>query len=128
MPNISNELTPLDQAIDDDISKAILESYNFNDTEHQWFSLPARKGGLVIIIPSEVSDIHHVNSRCMTRDQVNKIVNQKQQQPFLEEDMQYPMNHVICAEKEQCDEAKTYRESHSNPKKIFEAITEEKDS
>ena len=56
IPNISNELKPLDKAIDECLLKPILDNYDFTDIERQWFSLPARKGGLGIIIPSEVSD------------------------------------------------------------------------
>ena len=127
IPNISNELKSLDQAIDEYVLKPILENYDFNETERQWFSLPARKGGLGILIPSEVSDVYYVNSRYMTTGLVQKIVHQKQTEVANYEEMPHPQKHVIRAEKEQREAAKScHIKSTLNPEKakIFEAITE----
>ena len=62
----NEDLKRLDQAIDDLFLKPILDNHQFNYSERQWYSLPPRKGGLGIIIPSEVSDSYYQNSRYMT--------------------------------------------------------------
>ena len=66
VPDISHLLIPLDEAINRFIS-TLLNGYNFNDTERQLFSLPAKLGGLGIIIPSKIYDIEYQNSVNLTK-------------------------------------------------------------
>ena len=47
---ISHLLKPLDDAIDTFI-KVLLQGYNFNPTKHVLFSVPAKYGGMGLIIP-----------------------------------------------------------------------------
>ena len=75
VPDISHLLIPLDEAINRLIS-TLLNGYNFNDTndtERQIFSLPAKLGGLGIIIPSKISDIEYQNSVNLTKSTSQKI-------------------------------------------------------
>ena len=50
VPGISHLLKPLDDAIDTFI-KVLLQGYAFNPTERVLFSLPAKYGGMGLIIP-----------------------------------------------------------------------------
>ena len=126
IPDISAELKRLDKAIDEQLLKPILDNHNFNYSERQWYSLPPRKGGLGIIIPSEVSDYFYRNSRYMTTDLVTKIVNQHRPAEN-ENEPQPPQIQLLQAEKQQREDDKVmYVKSTLNPvkMKIFEAITE----
>ena len=53
VPGISHLLKPLDDAIDTFI-KVLLQGYTSNPTERILFSLPAKYGGMGLIIPSEI--------------------------------------------------------------------------
>ena len=106
IPDISSNLKRLDEAIDDLFLKPILNNYRFNYAERQWYSLPARKGGLGIIIPSEVSNIFYENSKTMTAELVHRIVNQKQPQTVQSENEQTASIQHITAAKMQREDAK----------------------
>ena len=125
IPSISNELKRLDAAIDEYLLKPILNNYNYNYSERLWYSLPPRKGGLGIIIPSEVSDTFYKNSRYMTSELVDRIVNQNVAEP-REFDV-HPSKHEIRTEKtHREDEKLNYVKSTLNEAKtrLLEAITE----
>ena len=129
IPNISTLLKRLDSAIDDLFLKPILNNYDFSYAERQWFSLPARKGGLGIIVPSEVSDIYYQNSCCVTRDLVHKIVNQKQPSlglPETKDGDRQTKSHINAAKIQREDDKLSYVKSTLNPQKtkILEAIME----
>ena len=55
VPDIEALLIPLDEAINSFI-RVLMQGYSFNDEERLLFSLPAKYGGLGIIIPSKMSD------------------------------------------------------------------------
>ena len=44
-----------------------VQNHSFNYSQRQWYSLPARMGGLGIIIPSEISDLCYKNSKDVTK-------------------------------------------------------------
>jgi hypothetical protein len=76
IPGISSMLTPLDEAIDKFI-KVLLNDYNFNPDERLLFSLPAKFGGMGIIIPSMVSDTEYRNSRSITKETIERVTSQE---------------------------------------------------
>ena len=76
IPNISALLKPLDKKIDEFI-KVLLNDHNFNHDDRLLYSLPAKKGGLGIIIPSNMSDQEYFNSREITRTSTNCVVTQE---------------------------------------------------
>ena len=55
VPGISDEFKPLDDAIDTFI-RTIIRGYRFSFDERELFALPAKLGGLGIIIPSKICD------------------------------------------------------------------------
>ena len=65
-PGIPYLLKPLDDAIDTFI-KVLLQGYAFNPTERVLFSLPAKYGGMGLIIPSEICQEEYENSRETTK-------------------------------------------------------------
>ena len=134
IPNISTLLKRLDVAIDEFLLKPIMNNYNFKCSERLWYSLPPRMGGLGVIIPSEVADIYHQNSRDVTADLVKRIVQQNcntsedqtiEQQSTSE--TRSTSKHAIRAEKNRRNEEKSsYVKSTLTPQscKLLEAITE----
>ena len=74
MPDISHILKPLDDAISIFI-KTLLNGYNFNDDERILYSLPAKFGGLGVIIPSLMSDQEYRNSRIITNESKGFVKN-----------------------------------------------------
>ena len=72
VPKISHLLTSLDDEINNFI-KVLLNDHNFNGDERILFSLPAKFGGLGILIPSKNADQEYQNSLLMTKDAVSKI-------------------------------------------------------
>ena len=126
IPDISTDLKRLDQAIDEQFLKPIMDNYEFNYSERQWYSLPPRKGGLGIIIPSEVSDTFYRNSRYMTANLVSKIVNQHKQTISMENEQQQQTGFILTEKSRREEEKLAYVRGTLNPKKlkILEAITE----
>ena len=127
IPDISNQLKRLDTAIDDQFLKPILNNYEFTYAERQWYSLPARKGGLGIIVPSEVSDFYYQNSKGVTAQLVHKIVHQKQPNvDFVENNQRHTKALIYQMKQQREDDKLTYVKSTLNPQrtKILEAITE----
>ena len=74
IPNISELLKPLDDAINNFV-KSLFNNYNFNETERLLLSLPPKFGGMGIIIPSTISNEEYLNSRLITADTINNIMN-----------------------------------------------------
>ena len=75
VPDISEQLLPLDEAIDKFIS-ALFNSYDFNTLERKLWSLPVRKGGMGLIIPSKISDNEYKNSRLLNESLIEKVCEQ----------------------------------------------------
>ena len=76
IPGISHLLKPLDDAIDTFV-KELLQGYTFNPTERALFSLPAKYGGMGLIIPSEIYQEEYGNSWAITREATNKVMRDK---------------------------------------------------
>ena len=68
---ISNEFKPLDDAID-----TFIRGYRFSFDEREMFALPAKLGGLGIIIPSKICDTQYSNSRTMTEELTSHVTQQ----------------------------------------------------
>ena len=73
VPGVSHLLKPQDDAIDTFI-KFLLQGYSFNPTERVLFSLPAKYGGMELIIPSEICQEEYKNYQATTRETTNKIM------------------------------------------------------
>ena len=72
IPNISQLLAPLDKAVDDFLS-VLFQGKVFSSNLRKLFALPVKMGGLGIEIPSEISDVHYINSRSITSQLVTHI-------------------------------------------------------
>ena len=72
IPNIVMHFKPLDAAIDNFIT-VLLCGHRYSKMDRQLFSLPAKFGGLGIVIPSQIADIQYKNSRAVTEDLVVQI-------------------------------------------------------
>ena len=73
IPNISNLLQPLEDAIRNLLLLELLNGYICNDLERKLFSLPAKFGGLGIFNPTERCIIEYSNSRKITSEMVEKV-------------------------------------------------------
>ena len=76
IPKISTLLKPLDEAIKKFI-KIVFQGYSFNETERSLLSLPAKFGGMGIIIPSEIFDTEYSNSIKITKRTTEKVLNKE---------------------------------------------------
>ena len=77
IPDISDLLEPLDEAVDKFIS-TLFQSRDISRLERAIFSLPVRLGGLGIEIPSKISSVQYENSRLVTKQLVDQIMSQSQ--------------------------------------------------
>ena len=77
MPNINEELKALDHLIDTILIPAINDGHKCSQDERLLLSLPAKLGGLVIPIFSEMAESEYVNSRLVTSKLSSDIQNQK---------------------------------------------------
>ena len=73
IPAISHLLKTLDDAIDNFI-KVLLQGYTFNQTECVLFSLPAKYGGMGLIIPSAICQEEYENSQKIAKESTNKVI------------------------------------------------------
>ena len=73
IPGISHLLKPPYDAIDT-LIKVLLQGYTFNPTECVLLSLPEKYGGMRLIIPSEICQKEHENSREITKESTNKVI------------------------------------------------------
>ena len=128
LPDIKQLLLRLDAAIDDFIC-IMLNKYQFSELERTWFSLPVKFGGLGIIVPSQLSDVYYENSKAVTKDLVDGIINQHKQ---THTDHEEPNNNKqakaeIKAQKKIRDEEKfenVRSRITARQQKILEATTE----
>ena len=127
IPNISEELKRLDQAIDNHLVKHLIHNnYSITELDRLWFSLPARLGGLGLNILSEVSDIYYGNSRRMTDPLVKQIIYQHDPE-FVFENNERPVKAEIKEEKKRREEEKVNLvKQQLNPQKlkVYAATTE----
>ena len=76
IPVISDLLEPLEREIRSSLIPAFLNGYICNDTERELLSLPPKFGGLGISIPTKRCDVEFQNSRKVTKEMVEKVINQ----------------------------------------------------
>ena len=76
MPNIGDELSPLDDVLRSDLLPALIERPPPSDLEHALLALPARLGGLGIRIPSKAADGEFQSSLLVTSSLKVHILNQ----------------------------------------------------
>ena len=57
----------------DTFIKVLLQGYAFSPTERVLLSLPAKYGGIELIIPSEIRPEEYENSREITKESTNKV-------------------------------------------------------
>ena len=76
IPNITNELQPLEEVIRSHFIPTILEGHQCNDIERSLLSLPPRFGGLGIVNPTEICDQEYNNSRAITKQLTSAVIAQ----------------------------------------------------
>ena len=77
IPNISELLQPLEDAIRSKLIPALTEGRNVTDDERLLLSLPARLGGMGIISPMRMSDMENEFSNDATSVLTSAIINQQ---------------------------------------------------
>ena len=77
IPQISEMIQPLENAIRDHLIPALTEKHFCNVIERKLLSLPVRLGGLGIINPCEIADHEFNNSVKLTSTLTNAIIGQK---------------------------------------------------
>ena len=102
VPDISQQLRVLDEAIDTFISCMLTSPYSISD--RQLFALPVKLGGLGILIPSEVSDRYYTDSLYVSRSITDNV--------YYVESMQVDFDD-IKARKHFIESEKTRREKES---------------
>ena len=76
IPDVSELLLPLEHTIQQKFIPAITGGQICSDNERALLSLPARHGGLNISVFHETAKFEYENSRIMTRQLTNLIINQ----------------------------------------------------
>ena len=115
VPDVSQQLQPLDKAIDTFISCMLTTPYSSND--RRMFSLPVKLGGLGILIPSEVSDGYYADSLHVSKSITDNVYNQIESMQVNFDD--------IKARKHFVENEKTRREKES-AESIAESLSSEK--
>ena len=73
IPDLSDHLQPLEDAIRNCFIKTLFNGYICSDSERILFSLPAKFGGLCIFAPTERSRIEYENSRHITAEMIENV-------------------------------------------------------
>ena len=79
VPNISNLLRHTDDIITKELIPAITGGVKCSENERKLLSLPPKLGGLGIPIFSEKSDFEYSNSKMMTKQLCEEILQQERQ-------------------------------------------------
>ena len=118
IPDISDQLKPLDIAIDSFI-ESLFYGHEISESDRTLFALPVRLGGLGLIIPSKISETQYVNSVTVTKKLTEHV---KEQREYL--DIDWEENQVLKAKlkaegkKAALDAANLYRSSLTDDIKI----------
>jgi len=78
IPNIKEDLIPLEDVIRNTFIKTIFNGYECDDTYRTLLSLPPKYGGLGITNVTEICDIEYQNSRTISAENVKLIMEQNQ--------------------------------------------------
>ena len=79
VPNILNLLRPIDDIITKEFIPSITGGVQCSENERKLLSLSPKLGGLGIPIFSETSDFEHSNSKMVTKQLCEKIIQQERQ-------------------------------------------------
>ena len=79
VPNISNLLRHTDDIITKELTPAITGGVKCSENERKLLSLPPKLGGLGIPIFSEKSDFEYSNSKMLTKQLCEEILQQERQ-------------------------------------------------
>ena len=126
IPNISENLKVLDTAITDHFIAALFKNDRFNDLKRELLALPIKYGGLDLIIPSKLSDVHHENSRNITKSLTDHVINQRKILN-INQNEQKMIKQTVKNEKLQQNKETFERIKHNvspTQKKILESISE----
>ena len=96
IPDISNLLLPLDKAIDE-FTEMRLQNRNISKTDRDLISIPAKMGGLGIIIPSKVSNTQYQNSISVTKQLIQYVKAQKMELVLDEDEIKIAKSRVKVA-------------------------------
>ena len=99
IPDISEQLQPLDKAIDEFLS-VLFQGREISRLERVIFSLPVRLGGLGIEIPSKISNIQYENSRLITKQLVDQIMIQSPSNTVVEQDLKLVKQKMVSSKVE----------------------------
>ena len=113
---ISELFTRLDYVVDKLVTN-LFSGHDITAEERKMISLPVRMGGLVMTIPSEISDSQYENSKSITSPLSNTILEQRD---LTDEDM-----HNIKKRKKEVKHG-TERSNQSKLKEIIDTFSEEK--
>ena len=81
IPDISDSLQPLEEAIRFSLVAALTEGRQVSDDERKLLSLPPRLGGMGIVSPVQMCNIEHEFSKGATESLTNAIKNQQKDLP-----------------------------------------------
>ena len=96
---VTNEIAPfieqLDHIINTKFLPAITEGHEFSEDERQLISLPVRLGGLGIPVFSKICATEHENSKCMSAQLSNEIMEQNDPNRTINETSQRSIRQQI---------------------------------
>ena len=81
IPQISDYLEPLEKAIRNSLIPALTDGRSVTDDERMLLSLPARLGGMGLIVPEQLADQEHTFSKDVTSILTNAIILQQKDLP-----------------------------------------------
>ena len=125
VPDISQQLRVLDEAIDTFISCMLTTPYSSSD--RKLFALPVKLGGLGILIPSEVSDRYYTDSLYVSRSITDNVYNQVESMQVDFDDIK-ARKHFVESEKTRLEKEAAESISvslSSEQRKRLECITED---
>ena len=79
IPNIKEQMKPLDEMIDSVFIPAITDGHYCSKTDRRLLALPVSSGGMAIPIFSELCDIEYTNSRLASQHLTTNIIQQIQE-------------------------------------------------
>ena len=118
IPNISNNLLPLENIIRNEFIPAITGGYCCSDIERQLLSLPTRLGGLGINIFSSDCNVEYENSRDITKELTNAIYVQDNNHDVCQIDNKKPKAIITSSRNNKQNEKLTQIRNELNKKQL----------
>lgn len=94
LPNISQHMKQLDRVLTEDFIPAITDGHRCSATDRTLLSLPPKLGGLGIPEFVKIADMEYSNSRRITEELTNHIINQNKDYKMDPEKMQPIKNEI----------------------------------